>query len=79
MQEIFVGDCGNNEIVRFHFRYLADKATMCYFRLCTSFPDNINPEDYDLSEIKYGELIEEAYKSGKSLIYSVNEEFAKIS
>lgn len=50
---------------------------MNYFRLCTSFPDNINPEDYDLSEIRYGELIEEAYKSGKSLIYSVNEEFAK--
>lgn len=77
MQEIFVGECGDNEIVRFHFRFLADKATMSYYRLCTSFPEKISQEDYDVSEIKYGELIEESYKNGKSLIYSVNEEFAK--
>lgn len=76
MQQIFVGDlCDDTDIVRFHFRYLADRKTLQYLRLCTSYPENIDPSDYDLSEIKYGQLIEQSNLTGQSLIYSVNEEF----
>ncbi|NBJ95117.1 hypothetical protein D5281_21825 [bacterium 1xD42-62] len=77
MQEIFIEECGENDIVRFHFRFLADKTNFRYLSLCASFPEKINPFDYDVSEIRYGELIEEAYETGRSLIYSVNEGLAK--
>lgn len=76
MQEVFVEDiCEDSDIVRFHFRYLSDRKSFQYLRLCRSFPSDINSTYYDVSEIKYGELIEQAYVSGNSLIYSVNEEF----
>lgn len=78
MQEIFVEDeCENDDIVRFYFRFLADKERLRYPCLCTSFPSNINPDDYGVSEMGYGELIEEAYKTGKSLVYSVNKDLTK--
>lgn len=77
MQEILIEGCEENDIVRFHFRFLADKTNFRYLSLCASLPEKINPSDYDVSEIRYGELIEEAYQTGRSLIYSVNEGFAK--
>ncbi|MBE5739227.1 MAG: hypothetical protein E7349_00045 [Clostridiales bacterium] len=76
MQQILV-DADKNDIVRFHFRYLADRNTFQYLRLCTSFPQSIIPEEYEVSEIKYGELIEKAYESNCSLIYSINEDFVE--
>lgn len=76
MQKILIEDlCEESDIVRFHFRYLADRKSFQYLRLCTSFPEQIDPNPHDVSEIKYGQLIEQSYLTGKSLIYSVNEEF----
>ena len=78
MEKILLYDkLEENEIVRFHFRYLADRNTFLYLKLCTSFPDQIDPSEHEPSEIKFGELIEAAYKSRKSLIYSVNKSFCK--
>lgn len=78
MQQILVGDlCDDTDIVRFHFRFLADRKSSQYLRLCASFPEFINPIEHDVSEIKYGQLIEKSYLSEHSLIYSVNEEFTK--
>lgn len=65
----------SGDIVRFHFRYLADRTSILYLPLCVSFPDEINPLDYELSPIKYGELIEAAYSTGRGLVYSVNKDF----
>lgn len=78
MEKILLYDkLEENDIVRFHFRYLADRNTFLYLKLCTSFPDQIDPSEHEPSEIKFGELIEAAYKSRKSLIYSVNKSFCK--
>lgn len=65
------------DIVRFHFRYLADRNVFLYLKLCVSFPEQIDPEDHEPSGINYGELIEAAYKTNKGLIYSVNKSFCK--
>lgn len=74
-QKYLVGDeYDEGDIVRFHFRYLADKNSLTYRSLCTSFPKKINKDEYSVSDIKYGQLIEEAYVSGRSLIYSLNEQ-----
>lgn len=76
LQRHLVGeDYSEGDIVRFHFRYLADKNQLIYRSLCTSFPKEVNQDDYPVSEIKYGQLIEAAYKSEKGLIYSINEQF----
>lgn len=65
------------DIVRIHFRYLADRNTFLYLKLCTSFSGQIDPTEHELSEIKYGDLIEAAYKTGRGLIYSVNKNLCK--
>ena len=65
------------DIVRFHFRYLADRNTFTYLRLCVSFPEQIDPTEHEPSEMKYGDLIEAAYNTQRSLIYSVNKDFCK--
>lgn len=76
MQNIFVEDMyKEGDIVRFHFRYLADKNKFQYFSLCSSLPDEVDPDEYYVSDIEYGELIERAFLDKTSLIYSVNEEF----
>ena len=78
MQQTLVSDlCDDTDIVRFHFRFLADRKSFQYLRLCASFPEQINPHTHDVSEIKYGQLIEKSHQSGHSLIYSVNEEFTE--
>lgn len=66
-----------NEVVRFHFRYLSDRNTFLYSKLCTSFTDITLSDEYELSDIKYGELIEAAYKEKKALIYSINKGFCQ--
>lgn len=77
MCEILVNDaCDDNDIVRFHFRFLSDKNTFQYLRLCTSFSGYNHSLENDVSEIEYGQLIEKSYERGCSLIYSVNEEFS---
>lgn len=76
LQKILLYDkLQNGDIVRIHFRYLADRNSFLYLKLCVSFPEQIDPTDYDLSQIKYGDLIDAAYKTGKGLIYSVNKDF----
>lgn len=78
MQQVLVEDiCQKDDIVRFHFRYLSDKNNFQYLRLCISFPKDSDFENNDVSEIKYGQLIEKSYESGNSLIYSVNKEFVQ--
>lgn len=78
MQQLLVEDlCEEGDIVRFHFRYLADRKSLQYLSLCTSFPTSIDSTIHGVSEIKYGQLIEKAYESGRSLIYSVNKEFVQ--
>ena len=78
MQQVFIEDiCDENDIVRFHFRYLSDKNTFQYLRLCISFPKESDFENNDVTEIKYGQLIEKAYTSHNSLIYSINKNFVK--
>ena len=52
MQSILVSDlCGSSDIVRFHFRYLADRKSSQYLRLCTSFSKDVDRIEYDVSEI----------------------------
>lgn len=63
------------DIVRFHFRYLADRTAFTYLKLCASFPDYINPDEHELSDMKFGELIEAAYKTKRGLVYSANKSF----
>ena len=76
IQEVLFEDkCSESDIVRIHFRYLSDRKTLQYLRLCTSFSNDKDLIENDVSEIKYGQLIEESYVSGCSLIYSINEEF----
>ena len=76
MHQTLVSDlCEPNDIVRFHFRYLSDRNSFQYLRLCTSFQDEENSISHPLSEIKYGQLIEHSYKSERSLIYSINKDF----
>lgn len=78
MQQVFIEDiCNENDIVRFHFRYLSDKNTFRYLRLCISFPKDSDFENNDVTEIKYGELIEKAFTSQNSLIYSINKKFVQ--
>lgn len=67
----------DGDIVRFHFRYLSDRNLFLYLKLCVSFPEQIDPTEHEPSEIKYGELIDAAYKTRKGLIYSVNKSFCK--
>lgn len=74
-QKYLVGDeFDEGDIVRFHFRYLADKNSLIYRSLCTSFPKTINKDEYSVSDIKYGQLIKESHVSGRGLIYSLNKQ-----
>lgn len=78
MEKILLYDkIEEGDIVRFHFRYLADRNTFLYSRLCVSFPEQIDPSEHEPSEMKYGDLIEAAYKTRRNLIYSVNKCFCK--
>lgn len=78
LQRILLYDkMDKDDIVRFHFRYLSDRGLYIYPRLCASFPERINPVEHELSDIKYGELIDAAFKTGKGLVYSVNKSFCK--
>ncbi len=78
MQQVFIEDiCDENDIVRFHFRYLSDKNIFQYLRLCISFPKESDFENNDVTEIKYGQLIEKAFTSQNSLIYSINKKFVQ--
>lgn len=78
MQNTLIGDqLSENDIVRFHFRYLFDRSSLQYQCLCKSLPNSVDKAQYEVSPIKYGELIEASYTSGESLIYSVNKEFTE--
>ena len=69
--------CSPEDVVRVHFRYLADRNSFIYKKLCTSFPEEVDSAEYELSDIKYGELIEAAYIMKTPLIHSANQAFCK--
>lgn len=75
--QILIGDKKENTIVRFHFRYLADRNTYQYCRLCTSFSSDEEMGDNDVSIMKYGELLSASYDADHSLIYQVNSYLCK--
>lgn len=58
--------------IRFHFRYYSKQSEL-YKNLCVS----IDTDDYRVRDIKYGQLIQAAYETKKSLIYSVNKTYAE--
>lgn len=62
------------DIVRTHFRYLCDKKEGRYKNLNISVSKSGNESDYIVSDILYGQLIEEAHKINKGLIYSANKD-----
>ena len=68
-------DFEKKDVVRFHFRYLADRTQYLYKCLCLSFPYYTASSDFSLSDIKYGQLIEESFYTGKGLIYSINKQY----
>lgn len=76
MQFIFVNNssCTSDEIVRFHFRYLADKNTFQYLTICSSISSEFDLEENEVSEMNYGDLIQGSYETQSGLIYSLNEE-----
>lgn len=63
------------DIVRFHFRYLNNRKSFTYSNLCSYIYDN-RTQEFDISEIEYGQLIEKSFTGKCSLIYSVNKEYA---
>lgn len=63
------------DIVRFHFRYLANRDNLTYSNLC-SYIYNNNEKEFSISEIVYGQLIEQSFEDKCSLIYLVNKEYA---
>lgn len=71
LEEIYEAD----DIVRFHFRYLANRDNLTYSNLC-SYIYNNNEKEFSISEIEYGQLIEQSFKDKCSLIYLVNKEYA---
>ena len=81
MHEELVPDVDDDQIVRFHFRYLAEKSTCMYSTLCSSFSvyDERDNSDNLPSDIKYGDLLEAAFsnKSSGCLIYSINKDICK--
>lgn len=78
--ECLVDHIKPGQIVRFHFRYLSDRQSYNYSTLCSSFSDDESCSDnhlsYEPSDIKYGDLILEAFQSENTgcLIYTSNEE-----
>lgn len=77
LHEGLVENVEDGQIVRFHFRYLADKTSSTYSTLCSSFSifDESREQENQPSDIKYGDLLEAAFVSAtsKCLIYSINE------
>lgn len=77
LHEGLVENVEEGQIVRFHFRFLADKTSFTYSTLCSSFSifDESHEQENQPSDIKYGDLLEAAFVSStsKCLIYSINE------
>ena len=64
-----------NEVVRVHIRYLADRNSMTYSNLCTSYGGKRIEDGYELKDKKYGDLCEAAFNltdKPRCLIYSHN-------
>lgn len=76
-----VEEVDTGQIVRFHFRYLSDKNTTTYSTLCSSFSidDDTDEDTNQPSDIRYGDLLEAAFKCTTSgtMIYSINKEICK--
>lgn len=78
LHEGLIENVESTQIVRFHFRYLADKTSLMYSTLCSSFSilDESCKQENQPSDIKYGDLLEAAFVNDTSrcLIYSINEQ-----
>lgn len=76
-----VEDVDENQVVRFHFRYLHDRISYVYPEFCSSFSCKQDTVEYTLSEMKYGDLLEAIIKSNQNhhgcLIYSVNQKLCQ--
>lgn len=76
-----VEDVKENQIVRFHCRFLSDKDESIYSTLCTSFStcDQKIDNDNQPSTIRFCDLLEATFNSSTSgcLIYSINKEICK--
>lgn len=72
--QVFVGDdIRDGEIIRAHFRYLVDKRSFLYRRLCMSFNDiTVLHDNNDVSEMKYSDLIKSSFELQKGLVYDAN-------
>lgn len=77
IHEGLVDNVREGQIVRFHFRYLANKFSSTYSTLCSSFSTNDISDEHanHPSDIQYCDLLEAAFKNESSgcLIYSINE------
>lgn len=61
-----------NDCIRFHFRFLSDKNTLTYPCFC-SYMGQKHPHSHnDVSEMKYGDLLQKSFENKCSLIYSLN-------
>ena len=74
LKEPLLGESVNaDEDVRVHFRYISDKESLTYSKLCTSFTEGTRTE-FGLSDMRYGELLEASFVKKKGLIYENNKE-----
>lgn len=69
----------NNLIIRSHFRYLKDRSTYTYSELCNSFYGEIDIDQIQVHDMRYGDLLEAAFNKSitKSLVYSANKHICK--
>ena len=77
MRDVFTPDPNESDrIIRFHFRYLADKNSYLFSELCSSFSsgEDERKEYFRAKDMKYGDLLEAAFncQERKCLIYSAN-------
>ncbi|MEX1378353.1 MAG: metallophosphoesterase [Eubacteriales bacterium] len=72
---VFRQTINNNEKMRAHFRYY-DKKTESYKKQCSVLSNDLNEPDLKMRDLKNSKtnLILDAYKAKKSLVYSSNKE-----
>lgn len=76
------GEDEQNDIIRVHFRYCEkENGKFIYKKLVAHYPKYVNDDlKYDshrLSDIEWGDLLAESFKTEESLIYSVNKDFCE--
>ena len=78
MQELFAEDLNPKEdLIRFHFRYLANRETLSYETIALSFTAQTDRVYNAVSTMNYCDLIEEVNNCKQSLVYSANKMFVE--